>query len=104
MMSSCPFAFAVAKASRNDVFPLALTSSAVVVTVIVAADAAASAARSANNAEITPDHLLAAMLGQDDTVVLPVLTKAGVQPLALRNRVEDALAKLPRAYGGEATM
>ena len=62
--------------------------------------AAVEAAQARNNPEVTPDHLLAAMLGQEDTVTLPVLEKVGVAPLSLRNRVEDALAKLPRSYGG----
>jgi ATP-dependent Clp protease ATP-binding subunit ClpB len=59
-------------------------------------------ARSRNNPEVTGDHLLLAMLGQDDTVVLPVLEKVGVAPLSLRNKLEDSLAKLPRSYGAEA--
>jgi ATP-dependent Clp protease ATP-binding subunit ClpB len=61
-------------------------------------------ARSRSNPEVTPEHVLIGMLGQDDTVVLPLLNKVGVAPLALRNRVEDALAKLPHSYGAEAQM
>jgi ATP-dependent Clp protease ATP-binding subunit ClpB len=64
-------------------------------------NAAAEAARSRNNPEVTPDHLLLAMLGQESTVVLPVLTKVGLAPLAIRNRVEETLAKLPRSYSGK---
>jgi ATP-dependent Clp protease ATP-binding subunit ClpB len=64
-------------------------------------NAAAEAARSRNNPEVTPDHLVLAMLGQEDTVALPVLTKIGLAPLALRNRAEEALAKLPRGYSGK---
>src|SRR5947209_16567975 len=61
-------------------------------------------ARSRSNPEVTPDHLLAAMLGQEGTAVLPVLQKAGVAPLSLRNKLDEALAKLPRSYGSEAQM
>ncbi|HET7490233.1 MAG TPA: AAA family ATPase [Acidimicrobiales bacterium] len=61
-------------------------------------------ARSANNPEVTPDHLLAALLGQADGVVLPLLERAGIAPLTARNTVNDALAKLPKAYGAEATV
>ena len=61
-------------------------------------------ATAANNPEVTPDHLLAAMLGQEDTVVLPVLQKVGVAPLSLRNKVEGALAKQSKAYGSEPQM
>jgi ATP-dependent Clp protease ATP-binding subunit ClpB len=61
-------------------------------------------ARTRNNPEVTANHVLLAMLGQDDTVVLPVLTKVGVAPLTLRNRLDSAIAKLPRSYGSEAQM
>ncbi|HVF75900.1 MAG TPA: ATP-dependent chaperone ClpB [Acidimicrobiales bacterium] len=64
-------------------------------------NAALERTRAANNPEVTPDHLLAAMLGQQGTAVLPVLQKVGVPPLSLRNRLEDGLAKLPKAYGSE---
>jgi ATP-dependent Clp protease ATP-binding subunit ClpB len=69
-----------------------------------AVSAAVTAARTASNPEVTPEHLLSAMLGQEGTVVLPVLDKLGVAPLSLRNKVNDALAKLPKAYGSEAEM
>ena len=62
--------------------------------------AALDLARTRNHPEVTPEHLLAALLSQEDGVVLPTLTKAGVAPLALRNRTEAALSKLPNAYGG----
>jgi len=67
-------------------------------------NAAVDLARTRANPEITPAHLLSALLGQEDTVVLPVLQRVGVTPLALRNRVDEALAKLPRSYGSEAQM
>jgi ATP-dependent Clp protease ATP-binding subunit ClpB len=67
-----------------------------------ALSAAAALAGGRNNPEVTPEHLLAAMLGQEGTVTLPVLERVGISPLAIRNRTEDALAKLPRSYGGGA--
>ncbi|MDQ2727945.1 MAG: AAA family ATPase [Actinomycetota bacterium] len=57
-------------------------------------------ARDRNNPEVTPDHLIAALLGQDGTVTLPVLQRVGVAPLTLRNRTEEALARRPHSYGG----
>ncbi len=66
-----------------------------------AVQAALDAARTANHAEATPDHLLAAMLGQQGTATLPTLEKLGVTPLTLRNRTTEALAKQPRSYGGQ---
>jgi ATP-dependent Clp protease ATP-binding subunit ClpB len=66
---------------------------------------AVTAAKTRNNAEVGPDHLLSVMLGQEGTVVLSVLERVGVAPLSLRNKLDDALAKLPKAYGGgEPTM
>jgi ATP-dependent Clp protease ATP-binding subunit ClpB len=67
-------------------------------------NAAVDLARARNNPDVSPLHLLAAMLGQESTVVLPVLQKVGVAPLSLRNQVEDQLAKLPKAFGGESQM
>ena len=68
-----------------------------------AVNAAVELARTANNPEATPDHLLAALVGQADGVVLPLLERAGISPLAVRNTTADALAKLPKAYGTETT-
>src|SRR5438093_13495876 len=62
---------------------------------------AAELARSRNHPEVAPEHLLSALLGQEDGVVLPILEKVGIAPLTLRNKVEDGLARLPKAYGGE---
>jgi ATP-dependent Clp protease ATP-binding subunit ClpB len=59
-------------------------------------------ARSASNPEVTPDHLLLALLGQEEGVVLPILQKVGVAPMQLRNTAEEAVARLPKAYGGES--
>ncbi|MCA1684122.1 MAG: hypothetical protein LC708_03230, partial [Actinobacteria bacterium] len=65
-----------------------------------ALNAAIELARSRSHPEVTPDHVLAALLSQEDGVVLPTLARAGVAPLTLRNRTETALATLPQAYGG----
>ncbi|MBW3546560.1 MAG: AAA family ATPase [Actinobacteria bacterium] len=62
--------------------------------------AAAALARDHDHPEVTPDHLLVSLLVQPEGVVLPVLERAGLAPLSVRNRVADALAKLPKAYGG----
>ncbi|MBS1837666.1 MAG: AAA family ATPase [Actinobacteria bacterium] len=66
-----------------------------------AVNAALSSAREHSNPEATPDHLLAALLRQDDGVVLPVIRKLGIEPLHLRNLADDAVAALPTAYGTE---
>ena len=63
--------------------------------------AATSDAAARNNPEVTPDHLLAALVTQEDGVVLGVLESLGIAPLVARNQTRDAVAKLPTAYGTE---
>src|SRR5579875_3308417 len=62
--------------------------------------AATEAARASSHAEVSPEHLLVALLGQEEGVALPVLTRAGVSPTSLRNQLAERLSRLPRAYGG----
>ncbi|MFZ9398845.1 MAG: Clp protease N-terminal domain-containing protein, partial [Ilumatobacteraceae bacterium] len=63
--------------------------------------AALDQAKSLSNPEITPDHVMAAIARQDDTIVPAVLSKLGLAPLMVRNQADEAVAKLPKAYGGE---
>ncbi|MCY3619895.1 MAG: AAA domain-containing protein [Acidimicrobiaceae bacterium] len=63
--------------------------------------AATEAARAASHAEVTPDHLLLALLAQTDGLVLPMLHSAGVDPTAVRDKAQQAVATLPRAYGSD---
>src|SRR4029453_8393804 len=63
---------------------------------------AVDAAKQASNPEVTPDHLLLALLGQGEGIVLPMLQRLGKEPLPLRNQLNEELAKLPRGYGSEA--
>ncbi|MDZ7677504.1 MAG: AAA family ATPase [Acidimicrobiales bacterium] len=67
-----------------------------------AVNAAINAARSNSNPEVTPEHLLVALLQQEEGVVMPILSKVGKAPLSVRNQANDAVAKLPKAYGSEA--
>jgi ATP-dependent Clp protease ATP-binding subunit ClpB len=62
--------------------------------------AAIDQAKALSNPELTPDHLLAAIARQDDTIVPAVLTALGLAPLMVRNKADEAVAKLPKAYGG----
>jgi ATP-dependent Clp protease ATP-binding subunit ClpB len=65
-------------------------------------NAAVAAAKSKSNPEVTPDHLLGALLGQEGSVVLPLVSRVGIAPVSLKNSIEEALAKLPRSYGSDA--
>ena len=62
--------------------------------------AAIDQAKALSNPELTPDHLMAAMMRQDDTIVPAVLAKLGLAPLMVRNKADEAVQKLPKAYGG----
>ncbi|MSO78470.1 MAG: ATP-dependent chaperone ClpB [Acidimicrobiia bacterium] len=64
--------------------------------------AAQSLARERNHAQVSPEHLLAAMVGQPESVVLPVLERVGVTPSAVRTQVDEALAKVPQVYAETA--
>jgi len=57
-------------------------------------------ARSANNPEVTPDHLLAAALAQQDGIAGPILERLGVEPAVVRNRIDADLDRIPHAVGG----
>jgi ATP-dependent Clp protease ATP-binding subunit ClpB len=61
--------------------------------------AAIEQAKALSNPELTPDHLLAAMTRQDDTIVPAVLAKLGLAPLMVRNKADEAVQRLPKAYG-----
>ena len=62
--------------------------------------AAIDQAKANSNPELTPDHVLVALMSQDDTVVPAVLAKLGLAPLMVRNKADEAVSKLPKAYGG----
>ncbi|MFM2071055.1 MAG: chaperone protein ClpB, partial [Actinomycetota bacterium] len=63
--------------------------------------AAVDQARALSNPELTPDHLMAALARQDDTLTPAVLQHLGLAPLMVRNKADEAVAKLPKAYGGD---
>jgi ATP-dependent Clp protease ATP-binding subunit ClpB len=52
-----------------------------------------------NHQQIDTAHVLAALLGQADGVVLPLLHKAGSDPGEVRRGVERVLEALPQVYG-----
>jgi len=61
--------------------------------------AAQQLARERRHAQVSPEHLLAALVGQPEGVVLPVLERLGVAPKVVRDRVTEALARQPQVYG-----
>ena len=60
-----------------------------------------SLAESKSNPEMTPEHLLFAMVGQADGIVLPILQAMEREPLVVRNELTAKISQLPSAYGSE---
>ena len=60
-------------------------------------NAAIKLARDRSNPEVTPDHLLLSLIGQEDGLVLPLLTKVGIAVTPLKNSLEESISKLPRS-------
>jgi len=61
---------------------------------------AAAAALRAGNPQIEDLHLLAALLAQEEGIVVPILQKVGVSVSRLTSETEAALARLPKQSGG----
>ncbi len=61
---------------------------------------AQSLATSRGHSQITPAHLLRALLGQPEGSTVPILQKIGVPLDGLLGRVEEALSRLPKVSGG----
>ncbi|MGH8996451.1 MAG: ATP-dependent Clp protease ATP-binding subunit [Acidimicrobiales bacterium] len=63
--------------------------------------AATRLAADADNPEVTPAHLLSAVLADPDTIARPVLAKVGASPDEIMARLAERLGRLPRAVGGQ---
>ncbi len=62
--------------------------------------AAIDSAKANSNPEITPDHVMVALMGQEGTIAPAVVQALGLAPLMVRNKAAEAVSKLPKAYGG----
>jgi len=68
-----------------------------------ALNAAQHAAMERQQQEITPEHLLVALIAQEGGVATPVLQRIGANTALIKAQTEEALAKFPKVYGsGEA--
>ena len=65
-----------------------------------AVSAAMQAATLAGHPELTPHHVVAELVKQDDTIVSPLLAKVGVPVNKVSEKCAAALTKLPSARGG----
>src|SRR3954466_12153903 len=61
--------------------------------------AAQKIAQARRNPQVTPHHLLVALLEQDGGIVAPVLERAGADPEAVRRRANEALDAEPKVTG-----
>ena len=59
-------------------------------------------ARGAGNPEVTPEHLLIALLRQDGGIVVPILTKLGLQAGQIETETAAEVAKYSRVGGASA--
>ncbi|HTX62970.1 MAG TPA: Clp protease N-terminal domain-containing protein, partial [Acidimicrobiales bacterium] len=57
-------------------------------------------ATAAHHAEMVPEHFLAALLADPESIARPILTRLGADPATVARTIGDRLAKLPRALGG----
>jgi ATP-dependent Clp protease ATP-binding subunit ClpB len=67
-----------------------------------ALQAAQELARERNHQQMEPLHVLHALLSDPEGVVYPLLQKLGQSPRALRDRVDEALERIPKVYGPAA--
>lgn len=64
-----------------------------------AMQAALQSASAKGNPDIRPAHLLVALLDQNDSIALPVLQAAGVEPSAVLTEARNVVAAYPQATG-----
>jgi ATP-dependent Clp protease ATP-binding subunit ClpB len=58
-------------------------------------------ARANQNQQVEPEHLLAAMLGQPEGVVRPILGKLSVDVTVVASDIQAAFARFPKVEGGQ---
>ncbi len=67
-----------------------------------AMNGAAELASSRQNSEVTPEHILMTLVRQEGGIVPAILERLHLDPLALANKVERALDRLPKITGSGA--
>src|SRR2546421_2431988 len=58
-------------------------------------------ARKRDHQEILPEHVLAALLAQQDGLVAPLLQRIGADPKLVQARLDEELRKVAQVHGGE---
>ena len=62
---------------------------------------AQAVARKRDHQEILPEHVLSALLAQQDGLVPPLLQRVGAEPKLVQQRLDDELKKTAQVHGGE---
>jgi ATP-dependent Clp protease ATP-binding subunit ClpB len=57
-----------------------------------------------NHSQLEPEHLLLALVQQEEGIIAPLLTNLGVSPIAIEEKIDSALKTKPRVYGEGATV
>jgi len=53
------------------------------------------------NQQVEPEHILAAMLAQEQNVIRPILGKVGANAQTIQSDIDAAIAKFPQVSGGQ---
>ncbi len=64
--------------------------------------AAQELARSHNHSEIEPEHLLLALVSQEGGITPQILRKLEVDPIVVRQRLEEELGRMPQVHGASS--
>src|SRR5262245_44508894 len=57
-----------------------------------------------NNSEVTPEHLLVALIEQSGGIVPSILQKMSIDPARIGAEARALLKNLPQAYGGDVRL
>ena len=57
-----------------------------------------------NNSEVTPEHLLVALVEQEGGIVPSILRKMNIDPAKVQAEARALLKNLPQAYGGDVRL
>ncbi|HYK89605.1 MAG TPA: ATP-dependent chaperone ClpB [Acidobacteriota bacterium] len=69
-----------------------------------ALQAAQGLAETLENAQLEPEHLLDALLEQEEGIVTPILKKIGADTQAMRGELQKHLASQPKVQGGQLSV
>ncbi|MDR1318317.1 MAG: ATP-dependent chaperone ClpB [Treponema sp.] len=69
-----------------------------------ALDAASGIAQKEDNSQVEIEHLLLALLNQEDGIVAPVIERIGADPAGVKAETEALIAAVPKIYGEAAQL